>query len=226
MKETPAAAIAAEERAALLLAVRRAGVRDISVMRAFEAVPREAFAPFRFRDLANNNMSLPLGCGQTMSRPSDLARRIEALRVAREHRVLEVGAGSGYGSAILARLAREVVTLERFETLSIEATRRLAGLGVDNVFVLHADGLAPDPALGNFDRIIIQAALEEPPAALLGRLTRGGALVYVLSEKKAGEKRPRQRLIKVDLIENGELRETTLGQHSIGFAALGLAKAL
>ncbi len=135
MKETPAAAIAAEERAALLLAVRRAGVRDISVMRAFEAVPREAFAPFRFRDLANNNMSLPLGCGQTMSRPSDLARRIEALRVAREHRVLEVGAGSGYGSAILARLAREVVTLERFETLSIEATRRLAGLGVDNVLV-------------------------------------------------------------------------------------------
>lgn len=226
MKETPAAAVAVEERAALLLALRRAGVRDIAIMRAFEAAPREAFAPYKFRDLANNNMSLPLGCGQTMSRPSDLARRIEALRVGREHRVLEVGAGSGYGTAILARLAREVVTLERFATLSIEAARRLAGLGVDNVSVLHADGLAPDPELGDFDRIIINAALEEAPAALLRRLTPGGALVYVLSEKKAGEKRPRQRLVKVDFTDSGELRETSLGQHSIGFAAFGLAKAL
>ncbi len=226
MKETPPADAAVEERAALLLAVRRAGVRDITVMRAFEAVPREAFAPYKFRDLANNNMSRPLGCGQTMSRPSDLARRIEALRVGREHRVLEVGAGSGYGTAILARLAREVVSLERFATLSIEATRRLAGLGVDNVSVIHADGLAPDAELGDFDRIIVNAALEEPPAALLRRLTPGGALVYVLSEKKAGDKRPRQRLIKVDLTESGELRETGLGQHSIGFAAFGLAGAL
>jgi protein-L-isoaspartate(D-aspartate) O-methyltransferase len=226
VKEPAAAEIAVEERAALLLALRRAGVRDIEVMRAFEAVPREAFAPFRFRDLANNNMSLPLGCGQTMSRPSDLARRIEALRVGREHRVLEVGAGSGYGTAILARRAREVVSLERFATLSIEAARRLAGQGVDNVSVIHADGLSPDPALGDFDRIIVQAALEEPPTALLGRLTRGGALVYVLSEKKAGEKRPRQRLIKLDLTESGEVRETTLGPHSIGFAAFGPAKAL
>ncbi len=217
---------AVEERAALLLAVRRAGVRDISVMRAIEAVPREEFAPYRFRDLANRNMSLPLGCGQTMARPSDLARRIEALRVGRGHRVLEVGPGSGYGTAILARLAQEVVSLERFATLAIEAARRLDGLGVANVKVMQADGLSPDPELGAFDRILVQAAVTAPPRELLSRLAPGGALVYVLSEKKAGEKRPRQRLIKVDLTEDGELRETVLGAHSLGVAAFGAAKAL
>ncbi|MGJ0510577.1 MAG: protein-L-isoaspartate O-methyltransferase family protein [Methylocystis sp.] len=226
MTEPVEVSAAAEERAALLLAMRRAGVRDIAVMRAFEAVPREAFAPFRFRDLANHNMSLPLPCGQTMARPSGLARRIEALRIGRGHRVLEVGTGSGYGTAILARLAREVVTLERFSTLAIEAARRLAGLGVDNAVVRHADGLAPDPDLGDFDRIILHAALEEAPGALTRRLAPGGALVYVSSEKKAGEKRPRQRLIKLDLTESGELRETNLGPDSLGFAAMGLAKAL
>jgi len=223
----PAAVSAAfEERAALLLAVRRAGVRDISVMRAIEAVPREAFAPFRFRDLANQNMALPIGCGQTMSRPSQLARRIEALRVGLGHRVLEVGTGSGYGTAILARLAREVVTLERFQTLAIEAARRLAAAGVDNVMATQGDGLAPDPELGDFDRIVVQAALEAPPSALMGRLAPGGALIYVLSDKKAGEKRPRQRLIKVDPGEDGALRETDLGPHSLGFAAFGRALAL
>lgn len=226
MSEPAAPAAAFEERAALLLAVRRAGVRDISVMRAIEAVPREAFTPYRFRDLANRDMSLPIGCGQTMSRPSDLARRIEALRVGRGHRVLEVGAGSGYGTAILARLGREVVTLDRFSTLAIEAARRLSGLGVANAVAMQGDGLAPDPGLGDFDRILVQAALEGPPADLVRRLAPGGALIYVSSEKRAGEKRSRQRLIKVDRDENGESRETDLGAHSLGVAACGLAKAL
>ncbi len=185
-----AARIAFEERAALLLAVRQAGVRDISVMRAIEAVPREAFAPYKFRDLANRNMSLPLGCGQTMSRPADLGRRIEALRVGRGHRVLEVGTGSGYGTAILARLAREVVTLERFETLAIEAARRLAALGVSNAVALHGDGLAPARTLGEFDRIIVHAALTETPAALLQILAPGGTLIFVRNEASEQDRRP------------------------------------
>ncbi|QGM99296.1 protein-L-isoaspartate O-methyltransferase family protein [Methylocystis parvus] len=215
-----------EERAALLLAVRQAGVRDISVMRAIEAVPREAFAPYKFRDLANRNMALPLGCGQTMSRPADLGRRIEALRIGRGHRVLEVGTGSGYGTAILARLAREVVSLERYETLAIEAARRLAALPAANAAALHGDGLAPAPTLGQFDRIVVQAALDAPPAALLQLLSPGGALVYARRDFAEGEKRPRQRLIKVDRIEGGDLRENDLGPHSLGAAAFGVAKAL
>jgi protein-L-isoaspartate(D-aspartate) O-methyltransferase len=221
-----AAAPAFEERAALLLAVRRAGVRDISVMRAFESVPREAFAPFRFRDLATHNMSLPLPCGQTMSRPSDLARRIEALRVGRGQRVLEIGAGSGYGTALLAHLAREVVAVERFAALAIEAGQRLADLGIDNAQARQADGFALDAAEGPFDRILIQAALTAPPRELLRLLAPDGALIYVSSAPALGERRPRQRLIRLDHDADGVLRETDLGPHSLGVAAPGLALAL
>jgi protein-L-isoaspartate(D-aspartate) O-methyltransferase len=217
---------AVEERAALLLAVRRAGVRDISVMRAFESVPRDAFAPFKFRDLANHDMALPLPCGQTMSRPSALARRIEALRVGRGQRVLEIGAGSGFGAAILAHLAREVVSLERFASLAIEAGRRLADFGVENASVRHADGLAADVEAGPFERIIIQAALEAPPRDLLRLLTPDGVLVYVSGPPGVGEKRPRQRLIRLDYDAEGALREADLGPHSLGLAAPGLASAL
>lgn len=222
----PAAKAAVEERAALLLAVRRAGVRDISVMRAIETVPREAFAPYKFRDLANRNLALPLGCGQTMSRPADVGRRIEALRIGKGHRVLEVGTGSGYGTAILARLAWEVVSLERFETLAIEAAPRLAALEIENATVLHADGLAPEPTLGEFDRILVEAALDAPPAALISMLSSGGTLVYARREPQTGETRARQRLIKVDRTESGEPHESDLGPHRLGPAASGLAKAL
>jgi protein-L-isoaspartate(D-aspartate) O-methyltransferase len=215
-----------EERAALLLAMRRAGVRDISVMRAFEIVPRESFAPFKFRDLANRDMALPLACGQTMSRPSDLARRIEALRVGRGQRVLEIGAGSGYGTAILAHLAREVVSLERFSTLAIEAGRRLADLGIENARVVHADGFAIEPGAGLFERILVEGALEAPPLDLLHLLTPDGALVYVSRGAGGGDIRPGQRLVRLDYDAAGALRETDLGSHGAGLAIRGLAKAL
>lgn len=215
-----------EERAAFLLTLRQAGVRDISVMRALEIVPREAFAPYRFRDLANRNMSLPIGCGQTMSRPADLARRLEALKVGRGHRVLEVGTGSGYGTATLAQLGREVVSLERYETLAIEAARRLAALKVSNAVALHADGLAPSRTLGEFDRIIVQASIAGTPDALLQMLAPGGALLFGRREATAPGEPPRERLIKLDRIEKGEIRETDLGPHILGAAAIGVAQAL
>ena len=90
-----------EQRAALALQLRGASVRDVAVMGAFERVPRELFAPHRFRDLANRDMALPIACGQTMPAPADLARRIDALGAGPQHRVLEIGAGSGYGTAVL-----------------------------------------------------------------------------------------------------------------------------
>jgi protein-L-isoaspartate(D-aspartate) O-methyltransferase len=225
VSETAAKAVF-EERAALLLAVRQTGVRDISVMRAIETVPRESFVPHKFRDLANRNIALPLGCGQTMSAPADLARRIEAARIGRGHRVLEVGTGSGYGAAILARLASEVVTLERFGTLAIEAARRLSVQQIANVIALHADGLAPASELGQFDRIIVQASLEATPDALLQALAPGGALVFARRAPAEGERRPKQRLIKVDRIEGGEFLEADLGPHSLAPAMIGLAKSL
>lgn len=216
-----------EERAALLLALRQSGVRDISVMRAIEAVPRDAFAPYRFRDLANRNMSLPIGCGQTMSRPVDLAQRIEALRTGRGHRVLEVGTGSGYGAAVLAQLAREVVTLERFETLAIEAARRLASLKVANATALFGDGLSPSRALGEFDRIVLHAAVEGTPKALVEMLAPNGALLFgrLTPAARPGES-ARTRLIKVDRREGNDLRETDFGPHRLGAAVVGAAQSL
>lgn len=216
----------AEERAALLLALRQAGVRDLSVMRAVEATPREAFAPYRFRDLANRNLSLPLGCGQTMSRPADLARRLETLRVGRGHRVLEVGTGSGYGAATLAQLAREVVSLERFETLAIEAARRLAAQGVANAKALHADGLNPSRALGPFDRIIAHVSLDAAPSALMAMLAPGGVLLFARREHAKKGERPRQRLIKLERVEGGEWRESDLGPCRLDAAVPGVAEAL
>ena len=215
-----------EERAALLLTLRQAGVRDLSVLRAIEATPREAFAPYRFRDLANRNLSLPIGCGQTMTRPVELARRLEALRVGRGHRVLEVGAGSGYGAAALAQLAREVVSLERFETLAIEASRRLVTHGVANAKAIFADGLDPPSELGRFDRIILQASVIAAPAALIAMLAPGGALLFARSEPARAGVRAKERLIKIDRMEDGELRETDLGPCRLGPAIPGLAQAL
>lgn len=215
-----------EERAALLLTLRQGGVRDISVLRAMEATPREAFAPYRFRDLANRNLSLPIGCGQTMSRPVDLARRLEALRVGRGHRVLEVGAGSGYGAAALAQLAREVVSLERFETLAIEASRRLAAHGVTNARAIYADGLDPPGELGRFDRIIVQASVGAAPAALIQMLAPGGVMLFARREHAMAGARAKERLIKLDRNEEGELRETDLGPCRLGPAIPGMARAL
>lgn len=220
------AAAPAEERAALLLRVRRAGVRNIAVMRAIEAVPRELFAPNRLRDLANRNMGLPIACGQTMPSPADLARRLEALDVRPEHRALEVGTGSGYGTAALARLARDVVSIERFETLAIEAARRLASLGVGNALVLHGDGLAPSRSLGRFDRIVVHASLAGTPRLLVDMLAPGGVIVFGrLTPAPKGQPR-KERLSKLTKDAQGAVEETDIGSCRLGPAVGGPARAL
>lgn len=210
-----------EERGALLLAIRRAGMRDLDVLRAVESTPREAFTPHIYRDLANRNISLPIGCGQTMTRPVDLARRIAALAVEKSHRVLDVGAGSGYGAAILSRLAAEVVALERYRALAIEASAHIAALALANVRVLHEDGLEPPSALGRFDRIFVEAALSAPPPALMAALAPEGVLVY-------GRVTPdrRQRLIKLVRNSSGGCEENDLGPCRLVFCAQGAAQSL
>jgi protein-L-isoaspartate(D-aspartate) O-methyltransferase len=210
-----------EERGALLLAIRRAGVRDLSVLRAIEATPREAFTPYRYRDLANRNISLPIGCGQTMSRPVDLAKRIAALGVGPGHRVLEVGAGSGYSAAILSRLAGEVVSFERYRALAIEASAHVSALAPAEVRILHNDGLAPPSDLGRFDRIFVEAALQVLPQTLLAALATDGILLYA----RAGSDR-RQRLIKLVRNSSGEVDESDLGPCRLAFCASGVAYSL
>jgi len=215
-----------EERAALLLQLRRAGVRDLSIMRAFETVPRESFAPYRFRDLAARNVALPLACGQTLPAPADLARRIEALGVEPHHRVLEIGSGSGYGAAILAQLAREVVSVERFETLAVEAKTRLAALGVANVSARHADGQALDSGFGRFDRILAHVAFEEWPAPLFARLAEGGVIVFGRAMPREESGRRKTKLVRATLGAQGLTSEAELGFTRLGLALGGTAQIM
>lgn len=165
------------QRAELLLALRKRGLRERQVMRAMEQVPRERFVEPAFRPIAWQDLALPIDCGQTISQPTVVALMTEALELGPSHSVLEVGTGSGYQTAILANIAGHVVTLERFRTLAESAARRLASLGIANVEVLVADGREGASQRAPFDRIILTAAVEEVPPALFEQLAMGGILV-------------------------------------------------
>ncbi len=178
------AASAVEARGALLLALRQAGVRDVDVLRAIETVQREIFTPFALRDLAQRNCPLPIACGQTMEAPGDLAEMLDALQLDASHRVLEIGAGSGYSTAVLSRLVREVVSFERFNSLAVEAGARLEQLGVVNAVVHCADGLAAPEKFGRFDRIIVHARLPAPDLRLIGALAPGGLMLCALPDER------------------------------------------
>lgn len=157
--------------------MRARGIQDVNVLRALETVPREIFVPHRYQDLARRHLALPLRCGQTLPEPWLAARMIEALELAAHHRVLEIGAGSGYATALIARIAREVVSFERYQGLAIEAAARLARLGFHRASIAWGDGLSVSPEAGLFDRIIVQGALPDAPAGLVAVLAPGGLIV-------------------------------------------------
>jgi protein-L-isoaspartate(D-aspartate) O-methyltransferase len=192
----------AQAKAAFLLAMRARGIQDVNVLRALETVPREIFVPHRYQDLARRHLALPLRCGQTLPEPFLAARMIEALDLASHHRVLEIGAGSGYATALMARIAREVVSFERYQSLAIEAAARLARLGFDRASVVWGDGLAIAPEAGPFDRIIAQGALGQPPANLVALLGSGG--VMVMGRPDPGDGR-RQNIVRLTRGRAGSL---------------------
>ena len=152
----------AEAKAAFHLRLRARGVRDLAVLRAFETVPRDRFVPERYTAMAARDLPLPIACGQTTHEPWLLARAVEALAVEPGHRVLEVGSGSGYVTAVMAQLAGEVLGLERWASLAEAAQVRLDALEAENATVVWADGLAMPSAIGCFDRILVHAELREP----------------------------------------------------------------
>src|SRR5215467_3564442 len=157
-----------------LLTLRRRGIGEAAVLRAMDEVPREYFVESRFADAAYADRALPIACGQTISQPFVVAYMTEQLGVQSEHRVLEVGTGSGYQAAVLSRLAREVVTVERYRTLADMARKRLATLGYRNVEVRVGDGFAGVPERAPYDRIMVTAAAETVPEALVQQLAAGG----------------------------------------------------
>jgi protein-L-isoaspartate(D-aspartate) O-methyltransferase len=157
--------------------LRRRGVEDERVLAAMEAVPREAFVPANLRHRAYADSALPIGAGQTISQPWIVAAICQALELRGEEVVLEVGTGSGYSAAVLARLAAEVVSVERHELLAATAREALAALGIDNVEVRVGDGSRGVPERAPFEGIAVHAAAPAPPPALLSQLGDGGRLV-------------------------------------------------
>lgn len=166
-----------QARMAFVLRLRARGVSDLNVLRALEMVPRELFVPHRHADLAWRDLALPIACGQTMPEPYLVARMMEGLQVERNMRVYEIGTGSGYATAILAMLAGEVVSCERYRMLALQATMRLEQMRVDNVRVDWRDGLVPASELGVFDRILIHGSLGEISRGLLSALAPAGLIV-------------------------------------------------
>jgi protein-L-isoaspartate(D-aspartate) O-methyltransferase len=173
--------------AARLVAELRAHVADERVLRAIETVPREAFVPDDLRPHAYDNTALGIGCGQTISQPLVVARMTELLELGPEDRVLDVGTGSGYHAAILARLAAHVWSVERHADLSRGAAAALAGAGVENVTLVVGDGSLGLPAEAPFDAINVAAAGgREALGALEEQLAAGGRLVAPLVGRGAG----------------------------------------
>lgn len=165
-------------RAQMVEALRRSGIDDERVLAAMAEVPRHLFLPSEMRHQAySDNVSISIGCEQTISQPRVVALMTQAARVGPEDRVLEVGTGSGYQAAILARLARFVFTVERFAVLAREAKRRLDMLGVENVSVKVMDGSLGWRAQGPYHAIMVTAAAPSVSQALLDQLVDGGRLV-------------------------------------------------
>ncbi|MGZ4253082.1 MAG: protein-L-isoaspartate(D-aspartate) O-methyltransferase [Solirubrobacteraceae bacterium] len=169
---------------AAALAVRlRSAVGDERVLRAIAAMPRERFVPPSERQRAYENVALPIACGQTISQPLVVARMLETLDLQPGDRVLDIGTGSGYHAALLARLAGHVWSIERHPRLSAAAQEAVASLGIDNITFEVGDGYQGLPAEAPFDAINVAAAADESVAETLERqLAPGGRLVVPIGE--------------------------------------------
>jgi protein-L-isoaspartate(D-aspartate) O-methyltransferase len=184
------------------LQLRQRGITDTAVMRALDEVPREYFVPSDLSAMAYADHALPIACGQTISQPYIVAYMTEQLEVRPHHRVLEIGTGSGYQAAVLSRLAREVVSIERYRTLAETARARIETLGFRNVQIIVGDGIDGLPDAGNFDRIIVTAAADHVPTALIDALADGGIMLLPL-----GPRSGTQHLVKLTKTLDGIARE-------------------
>jgi protein-L-isoaspartate(D-aspartate) O-methyltransferase len=193
---------AGESPAERLVAELRQHVGDERVLAAIEAVPRDVFVPEHRREEAWDNVALPIGSGQTISQPLVVARMCELLALRGDERVLDVGTGSGYHAAVLARLVAHVWSVELHPGLSQRAARSLAAAGVANVTLSVGDGSLGHPAGAPYDAINVAAAMAAIPPALPAQLAAGGRLVGPVGED--------QRLV---LLRRGAGGELQLEQH-------------
>jgi protein-L-isoaspartate(D-aspartate) O-methyltransferase len=184
--------------------LRRRGIHDERVLEAMGQVPRERFVPEEVRSRAYDDSALPIGHQQTISQPWVVAAICQALELKGDEEVLEIGTGSGYSAAVLARLARHVRSLERIAELAEGARRTLAELGVDNADVIVGDGSRGLPENAPYEGIAIHAATPEAPYSLLAQLAPQGRLVVPIAAGSAD-------LLTSFHRENGELRQEMIG---------------
>jgi protein-L-isoaspartate(D-aspartate) O-methyltransferase len=185
--------------------LRRQGITDTQVLAAIERVPREAFVPDTFKDQAYENIALPIKQGQTISQPYVVAYMTEALRLDRRMKVLEIGTGSGYQTAVLSRLCRRVYTIERYRSLLQEAEALFTKLRITNITTRTGDGMKGWPEQAPFERIIVTAAASTVPDALAEQLAEGGVMVLPL-----GSTSTEQEIVRVTRAERGFTEETLL----------------
>ena len=197
----------AEERAQFTLAMRAKGVDNLELLRALERAPRALFVPQRFADVSLRDVALPIGCGQTSPPPSTLAAMIAALRLEPSEDVCEIGTGTGYCTAMLAQLARRVVSIERFQTLALEAAARIQAFGLANVDVVWTDGFEFRAEGRRFDKVIAQGIIVPPAREFLDLLAPGGALVAAFAGAGPGE----QRIVRLTLGEQGPVHVADFG---------------
>ena len=194
-----------EDRMEFLLTLRRRGISDQAVLRAMDEVPRGQFVAPEFAERAYADQALPIDCGQIISQPYVVAYMSEQLALRPHHCVLEVGTGSGYQAAVLSRLAREVVSIERYRTLADQARMRLRALGYDNVDVVVGDGFTGVPGRAPYDRIILTAAAETLPQTLIDQLGEDGIMLLPLGPHGGS-----QHIIKLTKSQTGITRENLI----------------
>ena len=186
-----------EQKMQFILSIRSKGVVDNNVLKALETVNREQFLKGLFAQRAYEDTPLPIDCGQTISQPSIVGLMTQALRVTNRDKILEIGTGSGYQTAILSKLARRIYSVERFKPLYEEARAIFRKLQLNNITSLWGDGSQGVVEQQPFDRIIVTAAAEDPPPTLLNQLKIGGIMVIPV-----GQSDEIQKLIRVERTEN------------------------
>ena len=181
-----------------LFLLRKAGIVDKQVLDAMERVDRKNFVNGIFSEKAYDDTPLPIACGQTISQPTVVGLMTQALEVTSRDKVLEVGTGSGYQAAILSLLARRVYTVERYSLLVNNATKVFQNLNISNITTILSDGGFGLERQAPFDRIIVTAASDDPPASLLSQLKKGGIMVIPV-----GQSDNMQKLIKITKTDGG-----------------------
>lgn len=210
MTDLPPRNAAGVERMEFMLQLRSYGITDSAVLSAMDQVPREYFVGRDQAGSAYADHALPISCGQTISQPFIVAYMTQQLRLLPAHRVLEIGTGSGYQAAVLSRIVKEVVTVERYRTLADTARQRLKTLGYDNVEVITGDGMHGAPDKAPFDRIMVTAAAADVPGALAEQLVDGGMMIlpigpqdgtqHLTRVRKRAEVVSREQLIAVRFV--------------------------